>query len=139
MNASDIFEKSTADALPATSIAEARQWLVQTLAEATGLPLTQVFPDDRVFHIPIRCEFAGNPELMLCWDGFINRTTYREDKQYSYGAYLFLYSGPTRLMPGDHSYRYFVFEASESYVAGWRDCGWQFDEFDEWGDRELAR
>jgi len=137
MDALTFLDCESADSLDDAGISAACDYLLASLSSVTGLPLVSQGRAPAIDYFEIRCVHQGNPDLALCWDGHISRTDYRDDGQYSYGAFLFLYAGTTRLFPRGHSYRYWLFENNESGVAEWRDLGWQADECDEWSDRAL--
>ena len=128
---------TSADSLGDDTVAAVCDYLLSSLSRVTGIPFVSQGAYPTIDYFEIRCIHEGNPGFAMCWDGQISRTDYRDDGQYSYGAFLFLYAGTTRLFPDGYCHRYLLFETDDKGVAEWRDLGWQTDDYDEWSDRTL--
>lgn len=131
-----LFGKLTADKLSGAALDESRQYLIRGLRQATGIPF-ELCGDANSIHCTDICtrDIDASP-FTLTWQGFIGSSDYRDDNVLVFGAHLFPLVGGIRaclvhcdakLQRYDYAYRYLMLTVED----GWKDIGWQVDEYGE--------
>jgi hypothetical protein len=132
----ELFDKTIAETLDGAQLKDARRQLISSLCEMTGLPLVE-HGDNRDIHCTeIYCESPSGPPYNLTWRGFIGTSDYRDDGMFVYGAHLFPMLDNLRVYlsrssgsdaPKPYTFRYLMLTPED----GWKDLGWQVDEYGE--------
>ncbi|MBI1311129.1 hypothetical protein GC176_07455 [bacterium] len=132
----DLFNKVFAEKLAGTALSDAKQQLVSSLREATGLPLLRRDDNNEIHCTEIYCNSIDGSPYNLSWRGFIGTSDYRDDGMFVYGAHLFplLDMFRVHLLRADenedsqpYTFRYLMLTPED----GWKDLGWQVDEYGE--------
>ena len=140
----DLFDKVIAEKLAGAALSDAKQHLVSSLRETTGLPLLQRDDNSEIHRTEIYCDSINGSPFSLNWRGFIGTSDYRDDGMFVYGAHLFPLLDTFRVYLSHddeerdakpYSFRYLMLTPED----GWKDLGWQVDEygeFDHWYRKE---
>lgn len=132
----NLFDKLIAEKLAGGALSDAKQHLISSLREATGLPLLERDENSEIHCTEIYCDSDDGSPFTLQWRGFIGTSEYREDGKLVYGAHLFplLDTFRVNLLREDgerdcqpYSFRYLMLTPED----GWKDLGWQVDEYGE--------
>ncbi len=132
----DLFDKVLAEKLAGAALSDAKQHLVSSLREKTGLPLQLRADNSEIHCTEIYCHSIDGSPSSLNWRGFIGTSDYRDNGIYVYGAHLFPLIDTYRvhLLRNDeerdakpYSFRYLMLTPED----GWKDLGWQVDEYGE--------
>jgi len=132
----DLFDKTNAEKLAGTALSEAKQHLVSTLRETTGLPLLERDDNSAIHCTEIYCDSNEISPYNISYRGFIGTSDCRDDGMFVYGAHLFplldmfrVYLSRTESQSDakPYSFRYLLLTPEED----WKDLGWQVDEYGE--------
>ena len=132
----NLFDKVIAEKLTGAALSDAKQHLVSSLCEKTGLPLQRRDDKSEIHCTEIYCNSIDGSPFSLKWRGFIGTSDYRHDGIFAYGAHLFPLLDTFRVYLSHdekehdaqlYSFRYIMLTLED----GWRDLGWQVDEYGE--------
>ncbi|MCE9553256.1 MAG: hypothetical protein K8T91_07750 [Planctomycetes bacterium] len=131
-----VFDAQIADRLAGNELDKARAYLLDSLRQATEIPL-QLSGANQAIHCTDVCTIAAQATTFaMTWQGFIGSSTYRDDGILVYGAHLFPLIGGNRVCLArmqdgkpkyDYAFRYLMLSPEN----GWEDRGWQVDEYGE--------
>lgn len=132
----DLFDKVIAEKLAGAALSDAKQHLISSLREKTGLPLLERDDNSETHCTEIYCDSIDESPFNLNWRGFIGTSDYRDDGRLVYGAHLFPLLDTFRVYLSHddeerdakpYSFRYLMLTPED----GWKDLGWQVDEYGE--------
>ena len=131
-----LFDAQIAETLAGRELDEAREFLLSSLRNVTKIPLEPRGDADSIHCTDVHTVAAHPTPFALTWEGFIGSSDYRDDGLLVYGAHLFPLIGGRRAcvmrMQGDEpTYEYAFRYLMLTPESGWKDLGWQIDEYDE--------
>ena len=131
-----VFDARLAEQLSGAALEEAREFLLNGLKQATGIPL-EICGEEKTIHCTdVHTSDPKASPFTLTWEGFIGSSNYRDDGIVVYGAHLFPLIGGRRccvlrMRAGttsyDYAFRYLMLTPEE----GWQDRGLTIDEYGE--------
>lgn len=133
----DLFDKVIAENLTGPALSDAKQRLVSSLCEVTGLSLGKRNDNEAIHRTEVYSDLIDGSHFNLSWRGFIGTSDCRDDGKFVYGAHLFPLLDAFRIhltQSADedsdtkpYTFRYLLLTPED----GWKDLGWQVDEYGE--------
>lgn len=91
-----LFDTQIAETLTGRDLDEAREFLLSSLRNATGIPLELCGEVKTIHCTDVHTVGAQPTPFTLTWEGFIGSSDYRDDGLLVYGAHLFPLIGGRR-------------------------------------------